>query len=927
MFRFLIVFSENTIIYVKYCALSALSDECMVDMKVKVFKLICFILVLTVTAGLALPALADEKAGAQSPGEIHIGTEQDYLDFVDSCRLDTWSVGKRIILDNDISLTKPVAPAATFSGSFYGMGHTISNVKLEGKHSRAGLFGIIESEGMVKGLHVSGNLKPEGKVLASGGIAGINRGRIIDSSFDGTVSCNTVSGGIAGNNAGIINKCSVSGSISGLESAGGICAYNEGKILKCTNGADVNIKVTDEGVTVKAVLNELKQGGLAEKIDTVLNLKQINSSSNIGGIAGYSMGCIENCVNTGTVGREGNGFNVGGICGCNCGWIVTSNNSAPVRGNEYVGGIVGLAEPALAVVKGGDLIEPVRAEIDNLLDIINDFTYDLEICADDITLKIDGLAKSLSGVTDNLTVFERELAGLINDKIYEVNEVKHAVGSAAGKIGTAVDDIKNLGGGVSNVIVYTADVLNVPNKVLPHYTDSTQNKHDGTYIEWTDETRVEWKQSADCWSGHYGIPLWDPDEDPEAEAFLLDFNAAVLSDINKETLEISDNIKNIANGIHDAVNEIACIQDMSDFAYIKDSFNNGFASVMTSMSKTMDQVSELTKSVNDFLKLITSTIRAVTGEIAVAADGILDSVYDFSTGKFSLKRYYYGTDEYRKSELTGNGIISGCVNTADVKGIQYVGGIAGSQSLNGTPDIITKNSNGITIISLCYTDLIQHCRNTGNIVAQQNYVGMVAGSQSLGAIYDCEGYGSAQSREGSYAGGIAGYTESVIDASFAKGTIRANDYAGGVAGSGAAETSVSGSKILSCVSQVEVLSKGQFIGGISGTEAGEFEENYFINPELNGIDDYSLAGKAEPAPDEGVKTPDDFSSTEVLKAKDLDSVKGRAPSKPLSVKKLLALWGAAIIVLLILISIVIKYAVFFMVKKIRDESKSASQDN
>lgn len=61
---------------------------------------------------------------------------------------------------------------------------------------------------------------------------------------------------------------------------------------------------------------------------------------NIGGIAGYNEGTIENCANIG--GLSGNLYFAGGIAGSNYGSVVGClNNASVTTTTRYAGGIVG----------------------------------------------------------------------------------------------------------------------------------------------------------------------------------------------------------------------------------------------------------------------------------------------------------------------------------------------------------------------------------------------------------------------------------------------------------------------------------------------------------------------------------------------------------------------------------------------------------
>ena len=73
------------------------------------------LLVLLMLAGLAIPTVfADDST-------VHIADAKDLKKLAENCRLDTWSQGVTVILDNDIDLEgEPLSPIPIFRGSFQG---------------------------------------------------------------------------------------------------------------------------------------------------------------------------------------------------------------------------------------------------------------------------------------------------------------------------------------------------------------------------------------------------------------------------------------------------------------------------------------------------------------------------------------------------------------------------------------------------------------------------------------------------------------------------------------------------------------------------------------------------------------------------------------------------------------------------------------
>ena len=358
-----------------------------------------------------------EDVAAQIPTEfeeIYIETADDFLEFVNNCKIDVWSANKKVILRKDISLVgKSFEPIATFAGIFDGGGHTISELNLSQGMSYIGLFSRVAPTGVIRNLNVTGSVIPSGDQIAVGGIAGENSGSIVDCSFKGVVAGNDYTGGICGINSleGSLFGCRTEGYIRGKHATGGIVGQNIGLIRRCTNVAQVNTTNEDTQVTLEniGVLGTLQN---VSKVVGILTGKSEDSEtantsatiSDTGGIAGLSIGVITRCVNNAAVGYEHVGYNIGGIAGRQSGYILSCINNGKILGRKDAGGIVGQAEPYVQV------------------DLSADVAYQLEQAIDDLHGKVTVTlrdAKNQSGIISNrVALIQQYTAGAINDLRY-----------------------------------------------------------------------------------------------------------------------------------------------------------------------------------------------------------------------------------------------------------------------------------------------------------------------------------------------------------------------------------------------------------------------------------------------------------------------------------------------------------------------------
>jgi hypothetical protein len=226
----------------------------------------------------------------------------------------------------------------SFTGSFDGNGKTISNVKIDGTHLSAGLFGIIRGT--------------EGKIAV--------QNVVLQNVSINTTGANLFVGAVVGRLlTGILQNCSASGAVSGYGSTtaciGGITGFvSSGSIRQCTANVDVTILNTDVNGSAGGVVG----GGENSNILNCAAIGEIHGSW-AGGIVGQMSNItIQNCYARGVVEASGslNPICAGGIAGITSGtnYIINcvalhSKVSAPSR--DYCYRIGGFAPSTTSLLK------------------------------------------------------------------------------------------------------------------------------------------------------------------------------------------------------------------------------------------------------------------------------------------------------------------------------------------------------------------------------------------------------------------------------------------------------------------------------------------------------------------------------------------------------------------------------------------------
>ena len=258
------------------------------------------LLALVLVAALCLLCGAAAQPNAK---EIHIYSADDLVQLSKSCKLDTYSQGKTVYLDNDVDLSgSDFVPIPTFGGMFEGQGHTVSGLELSGDASHMGLFRYVQAVGTVRDLKVTGNIDAAGTLNEIGAIVGTNYGTISGCSFNGTISGENNVGGIAGTNegSGMIYNCKTEGFVEGDHYVGGIVGQNIGTISYCSNTTGVNINAS-EAVDSAEDLDSLTLPTASDDEDDDAP-KKANTSTDVGGICGQMEPFITLDVESGSIG-------------------------------------------------------------------------------------------------------------------------------------------------------------------------------------------------------------------------------------------------------------------------------------------------------------------------------------------------------------------------------------------------------------------------------------------------------------------------------------------------------------------------------------------------------------------------------------------------------------------------------------------------
>ena len=393
---------------------------------------------------LAGPALA---AVPKAEDAVSISTVGQLEAFAKHCALDAWSRGKTVRLTADLDLAgSDFTPIPTFGGTFLGEGHTIANLHITAAGSNMGLFRYLQEGAVVQDLNVTGAVRPGGSAVNVGGIAGSSAGAVRNCTFRGSVEGKSAVGGIVGLNreTGEIARAVVSGAVAGESSTGGAAGRNLGALLQCENLASVNTATPEEAaVRVEDLALPLEGGTLQDGGEEGGFLK---SHTDTGGVVGWSSGVVYRCLNTGNVGYPHVGYNVGGVAGRQDGELSGCTNRGRVYGRKDVGGVVGQAEPEVALSPGGGALDRLRRELDALETLIDGALDRAEENGEGVSGRLSGMGLTAGAARDRTEELLDHLSGFTDANIGSVNSLSAAVTKALSDLDPALDALAEVSG-------------------------------------------------------------------------------------------------------------------------------------------------------------------------------------------------------------------------------------------------------------------------------------------------------------------------------------------------------------------------------------------------------------------------------------------------------------------------------------------------
>ena len=452
---------------------------------------------------------------------IEISRVNELIEFANKCKYDSYSKDKIVKLTADIDVSgSDFKGISYFAGTFDGGSHIISGFNVDYKGSDFGFFRYIAESGFITNLNISGSINVTGSQKNIGGIAGVNKGVINESSFSGKVNASTATGAIAGynhENAKIVS-CTSDADILATNRTGGIAGVNDGLISSCTSKSRVNTQELDTTLDI---------GGV--DVGTLNLTQNVIDRNDMGGIAGESTGIISDCVNYGKIGFAHTGYNVGGIAGKQSGKVITCSNEGEIYGRKDVGGIVGQAEPDIESEYLNDRVDDVQSSIDIINSTLNNMSSSMNNASSDVKSYteniidqykelLDKLQDKLNGNNDN----DEKIEDFVDDISKDIenstvaDDIHGVADTVDSEIRTIADSIERISAQIKNIgntVTETMDVVTSDDDYIEDISsaDSAQNS-DGVIAKSVNRGAVHGDINAGGIAGTMNVEY---DVDPE----------------------------------------------------------------------------------------------------------------------------------------------------------------------------------------------------------------------------------------------------------------------------------------------------------------------------------------------------------------------------------------------------------------------------
>ena len=435
--------------------------------------------------------------------------------------------------------------------------------------------------------------------------------------------------------------------------------------------------------------------------------------------------------------------------------------------------------------------EDIQKSVNAVLEIIKskpDSFAALYIDVKVILSELENISKNIGDTVDALKTVHDSLSAMAKNLDISLASFR----SAASNMDTALTSLENAMGYITKGMTQISSALRSASDKLGEYTDDVSNQ--------LNDAKNDLSKAADNLA--YSV-------DDICSA--IDTIKQIIFDLSNEEVlsfvKLGDDFKQDSENLFDALTGIS-----SSIRSLKTTLSNSGDNLSTDITK-------ISRTFNSVMNMLTGAAEDLTG------NDLTDIFVDVSEENI---------------ENTKQGKIDGCQNLGNVEADRNTGGIVGSMAIEYSkdPEDEAEKPDGLNFTYLTKA-ILQDCINDGSIKGKKDCAGGIVGLSELGTVYECENYGSAESTNGNYVGGIAGKSEASIRKSYSKCSVAGKRYAGGIAGK---------ANDISTSYSISVVSGNEYTGAVCGDaeNTSKLRGNRFVDNGLGAADSISYSGCAEP---------------------------------------------------------------------------------
>lgn len=447
-----------------------------------------------------------------------------------------------------------------------------------------------------------------------------------------------------------------------------------------------------------------------------------------------------------------------------------------------------LANAISDIVKAREDIQKSVTSISEIIKSKPDSFASLGLNVKEISAELESIANNIKITFEALKTVRSSLNTMAKNTEISFSSFR----SAASDMDDAVTSLENAMGYISKGMTQISSALRSAADKLDEYTDDVSGQ--------LNNAKDDLSKAADNLS--YSV---------EDICSAIDTIKQIIIDLSNEEVlsfvKLGDGFKQDSQNLFDSLTDIS-----SSIRSLKTTLSNNGDNLSADITK-------ISSTFNSIMNMLTGAAEDMTG------NEITDIFVDVSEENI---------------ENTKQGKIDGCLNSGNVEADRNAGGIVGSMAIEYAkdPEDEVEKPDGLNFTYLTKA-ILQECVNDGNVKGKKDCTGGIVGLSELGTVYECENYGSSESTNGNYVGGIAGKSESSIRKSYSKSSVTGKRYIGGIAGK-ATDMSASYS--------IVNVSGNEYTGAVCGEaeNTNKLRGNRFINNGLGAADGISYSGSAEP---------------------------------------------------------------------------------